>query len=243
MGPFTSTATAFPAQVTVSAPGYISRQAWVTNANPRVDLFPERDFDLNFYRQLTRNGLDRGTGPLQPLFVLTQAPAFYMEVEGAKGFSVQVARTLEQLARRLVPELTGGRFQVTRWETGPTARARQAGWIVIERRDEQDVCGRALVGAVDGQILLDGDLQCFRIESTFAHELGHALGFFHVDRPGSMMYPYGERPDQSSTDALTSQERHHARLAYLRPRGNMDIDVDRQPAASVSFDFQSQMVE
>jgi len=48
--------------------------------------------------------------------------------------------------------------------------------------DDPDAYGRAYVGQRAGQIWLNNDSGC-RMEATFAHELGHAFGFFHLDRP------------------------------------------------------------
>jgi hypothetical protein len=207
-------------RLAVSAPGYFTRD---TRAGATtVDLIPEAGFDLAFYRQFARGGLD---GPPQPLRVLTQAPSFYMEVEGVKGLSAEIGAELERVARRIVPELTGGKFQVGRWETGPTPRAPQQGWIVIERRDlEATVCGRAAIGAAAGQIWLDGDRQC-NIAGVFAHEVGHAFGFTHVNTVGSLMFPQAR--NSNIADAPTERERRHAAIAYKRSRGNRDIDVDQ----------------
>lgn len=135
VGPFTQTTASLPVRVRVSAPSYVTRETVVRTATPTVDLFAERGFDLAFYRQLARDDFQRNSGAMQPLWVLDQAPRFYLEVEGAKGVSSQVGQRLEAVARRTVPALTGGRFQVSRWVTGPTPRAPQAGWIVIERAD------------------------------------------------------------------------------------------------------------
>jgi hypothetical protein len=214
------TATASGDRLIVSAAGYVTRDTRAGAAT--VDLIPEAGFDLNFYRQFARGSLD---GSLQPLRMLREAPSFYMEVEGPKGLPVQVAAQLQLLARRVVPDLTGGRFQVVRWETGPTPRPRQDGWIMIERRDEaNEVCGRALIGASAGQIWLDGNGRC-NIAAVFAHEIGHALGFWHVDIPGSLMFPR----DRASNiaDAATERERRHALIVYRRTAGNSDVDVDR----------------
>ena len=229
--------------MTISAPGYVSRETTIRTTTPRVDLIPEAGFDLAFFRQLGRDDYDRSRGvpghtTLQPLWVLTDAPSFYMEVEGAKGLSRQLALKLEAVTRRIVPMMTGGRFTVTRWETGPTPRPRQPGWIMIERKDDlsgpdsTNPCGRAYVGASDGQIWLSGDQQC-RQEALMAHELGHALGFFHVDRRGAMMSP---QQDWSlpSNDTPTDLERHHAALAYARPRFNTDVDRDPSSFAGLS---------
>jgi hypothetical protein len=222
-----------PVLLPVSLAGYVTRHAWITSASSPVDLIPEAGFDLGFYRQLARDDFDRIQGRLQPLWVLPQAPSFYMETEGEKGFSRSVAARLERVARRVVPALTGGRFQVTHWETGPTPRPPQPGWITIERKDDIGgpdvppdyvVCGRALVGAIAGHIQLHGDQVC-RIEPVFAHEIGHALGFFHVDRRGAMMFPYEVAEDSAADDPIDA-ERSAGAIAYARPRGSRDIDVD-----------------
>jgi hypothetical protein len=213
------TATISGSRLTVAAPAYVTRDTRGTART--VDLIPQAGFDLEFYRQLTRGSLE---GSLQPLRILGQAPSFYMEVEGAKGLSAQTAVILERVARRVVPQFTGGVLQVARWETGPLPREPQAGWIVIEREDAPgNTCGRALVGALAGQITLDGNSRC-RVDAVFAHEVGHALGFWHVNNPGALMAP--QQRGDNVNDALTDRERHHAAIAYRRPRGNVDIDVD-----------------
>jgi len=214
-------------RVTISASAYVTRETAANSS--RVDLFPEAGFSLPFYRQLARAALD---GRMETLQVLPQAPAFYLEVEGAKGFSSATARRLEAVARRIVPQLTGGRFQVVRWETGPTARSPQLGWIMIERRDSTpERCASALVGALAGSIWLgSGDEGCW-IEENFAHELGHAFGFYHVDRLGSMMLPIPEGP---ALDAPSEIEMRHMALAYARPRGNRDVDIDPIPSSQLS---------
>lgn len=230
-----------PMLLSVSAPGYVTRQAWITTATSGVDLIPEGQFDLGFYRQLARDDFARNQGRLQPLWVLRQAPSFYMEVEGAKGFSRSVAMRLEAVARRIVPAMTGGRLNVMRWETGPTPRTPEAGWIMIERNDDLAgpnvppgyvVCGLARVGAEAGWIGIHGDQVC-RIEPVLAHEIGHALGFFHVSRRGAMMYPY-EVAEDSAADAPIDEERLAAAIAYARPRGNRDIDADPAIGASMA---------
>jgi hypothetical protein len=226
VGPFSQTAASLPVRVSVAAPGYITRETVVRTATPTVDLFPEPAFDLAFYRQFVRDDFQRNRGGMEPSWVLEQAPNFYLEVEGAKGVSAEVAARLEAVARRTVPALTGGKFQVTRWETGPTPRAPQAGWIVIERADlGPDFCGRATIGAAAGHIWLHSDNAC-NLYGVFAHEIGHALGFFHVNSPSALMYPQARRSNIS--DAPIERERDHAALAYKRPRGSRDIDVDPQ---------------
>jgi hypothetical protein len=216
-----------PALVAITRPGYLPREALVHTAAPSVSLVSESGFDLEFYRQFARDSL-RFPG-LRQLVVLQESPSFYMEVGGEKGFSEELSTKLERVARRIVPDLTAGRLQVARWETGPTPRGPREGWITVERRDQESICGSALPGAVAGQIWLSSVQPGCRIESTFAHEIGHALGFFHVERPGSMM----NNPSQG--DAPSEFERRHSAIAYSRPRGNLDIDRDPQaPSAAVT---------
>ena len=115
---------------------------------------------------------------------------------------------------------------MTRWETGPTPRPPEPGWIVIDRYYQDDACGRGALGALAGHIWLNIDMRgCMAgMKSLFAHELGHAFGFGHVDRVGSMMFAGWDHP--SATDVPTDLERRMALIAYRRPRGNTDVDVD-----------------
>ena len=52
----------------------------------------------------------------------------------------------------------------------------------------------------------------------------YALGFFHVDRQGYLMYP--QIRGSNLADAPTDLERRMAAIAYARPRGNRDVDID-----------------
>jgi hypothetical protein len=56
------------------------------------------------------------------------------------------------------------------------------------------------------------------------HEVGHALGFFHVADRNSVMYPF--LPGNCPSGQLSAAEKFHAAIAYSRPRGNRDPDID-----------------
>ena len=161
------------------------------------------------------------------LRVLSVAPSFYLQTAGLNTSNV---RALEAAARAVVPALTGGRFRVTTFETGPGTRPEKAGWIVVDMMDGLDggACGRAIVGASAGHIWLNTQQRCrtddeLIPEGTFSHEIGHALGFWHLDFPNALMYPYvGINPQKDPTEG----ERYHASVAYSRSAGNKDIDLD-----------------
>ena len=222
LGTFSRSVPFLPAVLELTADGYYPRTTRITRQGQDVDLFPLQGFDLDFYREFARDSL-RGTP--QALRVLdTTTLSFYVQVEGPTGFAQQLADRFETVARRVVPDTTGGRVRVGQWETGTAARALSAGWVIVERTDENsDVCGRAQIGQPAGHIWIDSNRFCNPL-ATFAHEIGHALGFTHVTRPGSMMLP--EQPNSNLNDAPTEMERVHGAAAYRRPRGNRDLDAD-----------------
>ena len=64
------------------------------------------------------------------------------------------------------------------------------------------------------------------------HEVGHALGFFHVSDRSSVMFP--TIPGNCPAGNLSPSERYHAAIAYARPRGNRDPDNDPSDAFQAS---------
>jgi hypothetical protein len=63
------------------------------------------------------------------------------------------------------------------------------------------------------------------------HEVGHALGFFHVGDRSSLMFPFvaGDCP----AGQLSAAEAYHAGIVYSRPRGNLDPDRDPPSGAAL----------
>lgn len=208
------TATISNGRLTVSAPGYVTRET--SSSRSTVDLIPEAGFDLAFYRQMARDG-----AMLRPLRVLSSAPSVYLQTTGLSAANVLA---LEVAARSAVNEFTGGRFNVTAWETGETARPPSFGWIVVDIRNSAEACGTAEIGEPAGHIWLNVASRCafggFAVyPGVLAHELGHALGFTHVTNPTALMF-------DGFTGSMSAAERHHGAIAYARSRGNRDVDID-----------------
>lgn len=198
----------------VSAPGYITRD---TSASvTATDLIPEAGFDLGFYRQLVRGALN---GSMEPLRRLTASPSIYLQTA---GLSPAMVSSMEAAARAVVPALTGGALSVAGWETGEAAKVPQAGWIVISTDHEvPGECGRSTIAG--GDIHISTRPNCVDsgyAATNLAHELGHALGFRHV--PSGLM----AAPAPRGVTLPSEPERYHGAIAYKRPNGSRDIDVD-----------------
>ena len=80
-------------------------------------------------------------------------------------------------------------------------------------------CGRALVGADPGAIWINrsANTPCARyFHEIFAHEIGHAMGFFHVADRSAIMASSA----YTGRSTFTATEQYHARLAYKVGRGH-----------------------
>ena len=234
-----------PYKLSISGSDLLTREVWVTwQQGPRtgvtLDAIRNRPpFSLEFYRQFVRGTYDNG-GPYAN-FRWMDAPSFYVRTVDQNGRPVEpeVLAVVREGLGRAVREFSGGRFAGATVETGTDSRAQATGWINVDiRRDpnERTTCGFARVGANPGSITFNNDVcSCGSNKIPGAlvlHEVGHAMGFFHVPDRNSVMYPY--LPGNCPAGVLSPAEKYHAAIAYSRPRGNLDPDIDPSSARSAA---------
>ena len=230
-----------PYRLGVAAPGHVSREVWVqwergARGGVTLDLIQEAaPFSMAYYRQIVRGTYDQPGAPY-PVLRWMEPPRFYLKTVDQNGRPIEpevVAVVLDAI-RRAVPAFTGGTMTAAAVESGVEPRPETAGWInidIIRDPNERGTCGRAFVGRNPGSITFINDVcSCGSNKIPGAlvfHEVGHALGFFHVDDRNAVMYPF--IPGNCPSGQLTANESYHAAIAYSRPRGNADPDID--PAA------------
>jgi hypothetical protein len=229
----------------VTHPGLLERRLWLRGGQTRSDLDLDpialtAPFDLTFYRQFARDDRD-SPGRLSPLRRWTTAPKFYVQTVDDFGDAVDSATvhsTIEGIVAG-VTQLTPFGHPVI--ETGTAPREPARGWVrILFKRwtasfNEGGICGQAFVGADPGEIRLWLDrCRCSgdpgRVSTHLVlHEVGHAMGFWHVDGRHVMQPFVGCGPGERTSSAL---ERFHAALVYRRPVGNIHPDTDPSSALS-----------
>lgn len=210
----------------------ILRVAANTSRDLTVDAISVAGFDLNFYRELIRNGLEE-PATLQPLRRWTRNPSIYLQT----GADARTLDDVERITREAVPQWTAGKLTVATVERGTGTMEGQPGWITIKfAPDNTGHCGTSLVGQDGGYVQFEPKTpgcSCPGVSiiraRTIRHEIGHAMGFWHTDNQADVMFR-----SSAACDLLPSaRERQAAAIAYSRPIGNQDPDSD--PAGAVSL--------
>jgi hypothetical protein len=227
-----------PYRVTISGASIVSRDIWLSwqnGARTGVVIDAIRNsapFSMEFYNQFVRGTYDTEGAPYAVLRWM-DSPKFYIKTLDQNGRTIEpeVIAVVREAIGRAVTEFSAGRLSVAALETGTETRQDAAGWIIVNiRRDpnEQRTCGFAQIGANPGSVTLNDDVcSCGSNKIPGAlvlHEVGHALGFFHVPDRNSVMYPFF--PGNCPSGQLSAAEKYHAAIAYSRPRGNLDPDID-----------------
>ena len=216
--------------VTASQPGFVT-------ATASFDVIVEDRFDLSLWRELVFDAFDCPNGFTDEscrnrwggrdvenriTAVLPFAPDFHL-VSPGRGWRFTSAQedTIRDAIRAAVKQITGQEF-VGRITTGRSLKD-QNGWVDIIAVENdfwerpRGPCGAAGVGLTEGIALINVErLDACGLYPVAMHEVGHALGFFHVLNLGDyLMSPFlTEIPP-----VFSEGEQFHAQLAWELGRG------------------------
>ena len=240
VGAFSGSTQSFPYLARVDAPGYLSRDVYVTSSTPTVDLIPESA--LTYYRNLVRDGFDHPESvQSKVLRRWSTSPSVYIRTVDDAGKRVDGANLDVVLqAMGVIEEVSGGQLTLASYEMGTESREGVRGWITVKwGQPSDDRCGTAQIGVSGGWIELNPGPRCTCstgagvVPRTVRHEFAHALGFFHTGERNDLLsgLPWS-CTDRNAT--LSVRERAHLAIAFKRAPGNRDIDADPRPSSALA---------
>jgi len=171
------------ATIDTSVAGFIDR-ATVVRTDTTLSLVQLDGFDLSFYQQLVytiSGGSSRLTRP-NPGPIYIQLPADLRNDAGVLNAFVEAAQ--------MATDVTGGNMQIQINDAPPS------GSVVITAIINPTIgSGGQAVITRTGSLVTGARLEFINrlnatLPSLVAHEIGHFLGFGHVDDPSALMYPF-----------------------------------------------------
>ena len=214
----------------ISAPGFQTRDTWMRGGTLRTQDIDLLSGDLlALFRAMARNGHESPQSvSVAPTRRWTQNPNIYIWTtwKDTDGPVNNVDFYVREI-RRIIPQLTGGRFEAGLIEFGPLERPLTSGWINLVF----DHAGNnAILGGNPGRVQLGGDHTCNQIAIT--HEFGHAMGYWHSGRFNTIM---GTTPGYCHEADFTPDELRVAKAMYARANGNREPDRDPDSSSPLAL--------